>query len=189
MPLPSFLLQPWPWYIAGPSIGMVMLLLLYFDRSFGVSANFRTICHLAGAEKLSDYFRIDLKSQLWNITFVVGAVLGGVIAKLFLIGEGPLDLSPKVIEDLWLLGIDSRHDHYLPEGLFGLEQALSIKGFLWLWIGGLLVGFGARYAGGCTSGHAITGLSMLQLPSLIAVIGFFLGGLLMTHLLFPIFFS
>lgn len=50
------------------------------------------------------------------------------------------------------------------------------------------MGFGARWAGGCTSGHAISGLSNLQLPSLVAVLGFFAGGLLMTHLLFPLLF-
>ena len=56
-------------------------------------------------------------------------------------------------------------------------------------VGGFLVGFGTRYAGGCTSGHAISGLSNLQLPSLVAVIGFFIGGLVMTHLIFPYLYS
>jgi len=65
---------------------------------------------------------------------------------------------------------------------------LSLKGFLVLAFGGLMVGFGSRYAGGCTSGHAISGLSDLQIQSLIAVAGFFIGGLLMTYFVLPLIF-
>ncbi|MFN9800115.1 MAG: YeeE/YedE family protein, partial [Bacteroidota bacterium] len=70
--------------------------------------------------------------------------------------------------------------------LYSWETVLTLRGFLILAVGGLMVGFGARYAGGCTSGHAISGLSDLQWPSLLAVMGFFLGGLVMTHVLFPV---
>ena len=64
----------------------------------------------------------------------------------------------------------------------------TLKGFSILLIAGILVGFGSRYAGGCTSGHAITGLSNLELPSLISVFGFFIGGLITTWFLLPLIF-
>jgi uncharacterized membrane protein YedE/YeeE len=75
-----------------------------------------------------------------------------------------------------------------PQELYGAEGIQNPMTWVLLVLGGLLVGFGTRYAGGCTSGHAISGLSNLQLPSLIAVIGFFVGGLLMTHVFFPFLF-
>jgi uncharacterized membrane protein YedE/YeeE len=52
-------------------------------------------------------------------------------------------------------------------------------------VGGFLVGFGTRYAGGCTSGHAIMGLSNLQWPSLVATISFMVGGFIMANLILP----
>jgi uncharacterized membrane protein YedE/YeeE len=76
----------------------------------------------------------------------------------------------------------------VPDAIFGAEAMSSAKGLLLLLLGGFLIGFGTPYAGGCTSGHAITGLSNLQIPSLIAVIGFFLGGLVMAHFLIPLIF-
>lgn len=63
---------------------------------------------------------------------------------------------------------------YLPDELFATDALTDPKSLAILLFGGLLIGFGARYAGGCTSGHAISGLSNLQLPSLIAVVGFLL---------------
>jgi hypothetical protein len=60
-----------------------------------------------------------------------------------------------------------------------------VKGFLILIGAGVLVGFGSRYAGGCTSGHGIVGLSMMATESYIAVAGFFIGGLIMTWLILP----
>ena len=83
------------------------------------------------------------------------------------------------------LGFENAGEQYLPAELFSLEQVFTLKGLLILVIGGFLVGFGSRYAGGCTSGHAISGLSNLQLPSLIAVIGFFIGGLIMSFFILP----
>ena len=97
-------------------------------------------------------------------------------------------INPETISDLKALGFESAGTAYLPTELFDTEALRSFKNVLVLTIGGLFVGFGARYAGGCTSGHAISGLSNLQLPSLIAVIGFFIGGLTMIHFIFPLLF-
>ena len=177
--------QPWPWYIGGPIIAMVMLLLIYFGKSFGFSSNFRTLCSVFGAGKSCSFFDFNWKAQKWNLLFLIGAVLGGVISVLFLSENQIPAISETTILQLNEFGFESAGKAYSPTELFG---DLSIKNIIILSVGGLLVGFGTRYAGGCTSGHAISGLSDLQIPSLIAVIGFFIGGVIMTHILFPLIF-
>lgn len=185
----EFILEPWPWYVSGPLIALIMFLLIYFGKTFGMSSNLRTLCAIGGAGKKVKFFDFEWKAQRWNLIVVLGAIIGGFIAHHFLSVPTNIDLNPKTIEDLAQLGFDNAGKTLLPNELYSWEAAFSIKGMLILVIGGFLVGFGTRYAGGCTSGHAITGLSSLQLPSLIAVIGFFLGGLVMIHLLFPLIFG
>ena len=183
----ELLRQPWPWYTSGAVIAFIMVLLLFFGKSFGFSSNLRVICAACGAGKTAKFFDFDWRSQTWNLLFLVGAVAGGFISAEFLAGEEAVQISQATVTDLAELGI-SAPDGLQPEEIFSLEALFSLKGFLLLLIGGFMIGFGSRYAGGCTSGHAISGLSNLQLPSLIAVIGFFIGGLLMTHLLLPLLF-
>ena len=180
--------QPWPWYVAGPLIAMVMALLIYFGKQFGVSNNLRTGCAILGAGKFSEFFIFNWKDQIWNLIFILGAVIGGFIAANFLTTSTVIDLNPNTVSALQEIGITNAGQTYLPEGIFGVNALSSIKGILVLLVGGFFVGFGTGYAGGCTSGHAISGLSNLQIPSLIAVIGFFIGGLIMTHFLIPIIF-
>jgi hypothetical protein len=115
-------------------------------------------------------------------------MIGGFVAVHFLSDASNVDLNPKTIEQLATMGIESPNGKLLPETLFGIEIFQSSKMILILVFGGILIGFGSRYAGGCTSGHAISGLSNLQLPSLKAVIGFFIGGLLMAHFILPLIF-
>lgn len=178
-------MQPWPWYVGGPIIAIVMLLLIYAGKSFGFSSNFRNICAAFGAGKSCDFFAFDWKAQKWNLLFLLGAVLGGYIGANLLSNHQIPAISNETITALQQLGFDSAGQAYSPPELF---ENLSVKNILILFIGGLFVGFGTRYAGGCTSGHAISGLSDLQLPSLLAVIGFFIGGLLMSYIFFPIIF-
>jgi len=184
----EYILQPWPWYVSGPLIAMVMFLLLYFGRTFGMSSNLRTLCSIGGAGKNVEFFKFDWKSQRWNLVVVLGAVVGGFIAHHFLSNPINIDLSENTVNDLNTLGFENVGQSLLPPELFSWDNVLTLKGISILIIGGFLVGFGTRYAGGCTSGHAITGLSSLQRPSLIAVIGFFAGGLIMIHLIYPIIF-
>lgn len=181
-------MQPWPWYISGPCIAIVMFSLLYFGKTFGMSSSLRTLCAIGGAGKHLKFFQMDWRSQKWNLIVVVGAILGGFIGHNILSNPIAIDLSPETIADLKVLGFENVGKSLLPPELFSWDAVFSFKGILILIIGGFLVGFGTRYAGGCTSGHAITGLSSLQLPSLIAVIGFFLGGLIMIHFIYPILF-
>ncbi len=184
----EYILQPWPWYVSGPCIAIVMFVLLYFGRTFGMSSTLRTLCAIGGAGKHVEFFKIDWKSQRWNLIVLLGAVLGGFIAHHYLSNPINIDLSEDTVKDLAILGFNNAGQSLLPPELFSLDAVFSIKGIIILLTGGFLVGFGTRYAGGCTSGHAITGLSSLQLPSLIAVIGFFLGGLVMIHFIYPILF-
>jgi len=184
----EFLLNPWPWYVSGPLIALVMALLLYFGKTFGMSSNLKTMCAMGGAGKFSDFFKINWKDYAWNLTIVLGAVIGGYIAVQFLSNDSITNLNPTTISELKELGFNDSGATLVPEELFSLEALTSIKGLSLLIIGGLLVGFGTRYAGGCTSGHAITGLSSLQRPSLVAVIGFFIGGLIMTNFILPLLF-
>ncbi|TVZ56461.1 hypothetical protein OD91_1746 [Lutibacter sp. Hel_I_33_5] len=184
----DFILQPWPWYVAGPLIAFVLFLLFYFGRSFGVSTNLETFCTIGGAGKVSDYFKTDVKTRTWSLVLVVGVIIGGYISSHFLMTSQAIDLNPETVKDLAELGFANAGSSYLPTEIFATENIFSLKGISILVVAGLFIGFGTRYASGCTSGHAITGLSSLQLPSLIATIGFFAGGLLMTWIIFPLIF-
>lgn len=180
----------WPWYISGFIIGAVMLALIYFGKTFGMSSNLRTMCTLLGAGKTSEFFRFDWKAQRWNLVVVLGAMIGGWVAVTFLSDGTGVQLNPKTVTELQQMHIDTPvKGELLPDAFTSTEALQDPKIIGILLLGGLLVGFGTRYAGGCTSGHAITGLSNLQLPSLIAVIGFFIGGLVMSWFLLPLIFN
>jgi len=184
----NIIFQTWPWYVSGFLIGMIMLSLIYFGKAFGMSSNLRSLCSMAGAGKYVSFFNFDWKSQRWNLVVVLGAMLGGFVAVHFMSDPSNIDINPKTIAQLAQLGIDAPNGKLMPDALFGPQIWQSPKSILILLIGGILIGFGTRYAGGCTSGHAISGLSNLQLPSLKAVIGFFIGGLIMAHFLLPLIF-
>ena len=186
--LMEFIIQPWAWYVAGPMIAFVLFLMYYFGRSFGVSSNLETFCSIAGAGKATDYFKKDWKNQMWSLFFVVGIIAGGYISSEYLMSNNNIILNSKTVSELSELGFENAGNTFLPPEIFSTKMLFSAKGILVLLVGGFLVGFGSRYAGGCTSGHAITGLSNLQLPSLLAVIGFFTGGLIMTWFLIPLLF-
>ena len=184
----DIIFQTWPWYVSGFLIGMIMLSLIYFGKAFGMSSNLRSLCSMAGAGKYVSFFDFDWKSQRWNLLVVLGAMLGGFVAVHFMSDPSNVDINPNTIAQLAQLGIDAPNGKLMPDALFGTQIWQSPKSILILLIGGILIGFGTRYAGGCTSGHAISGLSNLQLPSLKAVIGFFIGGLIMAHFLLPLIF-
>jgi uncharacterized membrane protein YedE/YeeE len=184
----EILTHTWHWAISGFLIGMVMLLLNYFGKVFGMSSNLRSLCSMTGVGKSVPFFDWDWKSQRWNLVVVLGAMLGGYVAVHFLSDASNVALNPKTIEQLAALHINAPNGKLLPEVLFGNEIFQTPKMILFLIVGGILIGFGSRYAGGCTSGHAISGMSNLQLPSLKAVIGFFVGGLIMAHFILPLIF-
>lgn len=184
----EFIFGPWPWYISGPLIASIMFLLLYGGKNFGMSANLRTLCTMCGADKTCEFFCFNWKAQSWNLMVMAGTIVGGFIAAHFLSDNQVPELNPATVESLYQLGFESAGQAYVPTELFGNEAFSNPKSVVILLIAGLLVGFGARYAGGCTSGHAISGISNLQWPSVIATAGFFIGGLTMIHLIFPLIF-
>ena len=181
--------QPWPWYIAGPVIGLIVpILLLVGGKVFGVSANLRHICAATFPGRL-EFLRYDWRKEgMWNLFFVGGTLIGGFIAvQLVPVSGIESGISEATRADLRNLGITD-FDGLVPAQFISWGALATWPGLLLIVVGGFLVGFGARWAGGCTSGHAISGLADLQFPSLVAVIGFFVGGLIVTHLLFPLIF-
>jgi uncharacterized protein len=176
--------QPWPWYVAGPLIGLtVPTLLLLGNKSFGISSSLRHICAACLPANIK-LFQYNWKKEIWNLFFVAGIFLGGMVTVLLLANPQPVQINPALAGELAGYGITD-YSGLVPKQLFSWPSLFSIKGFVMMVIGGFMVGFGTRYAGGCTSGHAIMGLSTLQWPSLIAVCCFMAGGFIMANLILP----
>ncbi|MEN2401529.1 YeeE/YedE thiosulfate transporter family protein [Flavobacterium sp. MC2016-06] len=176
--------EPWPWYIAGPLIGLtVPILLIIGNKSFGISSSLRHICAACIPSNIS-FFKYDWKKESWNLFFVFGIFLGGIIATAFLSNPNAVQITPELSAELSTYGITD-HTGLLPAQLFSWESLFTLRGFIMIVVGGFMVGFGTRYAGGCTSGHAIMGLSNLQWPSLVATICFMIGGFIMSLLILP----
>jgi len=185
----NFLFHTWHWAISGFIIGIIMLTLNYFGKVFGMSSNLRSLCTIAGADKCADFFKFDWKAQKWNLIVLFGAIIGGFMAANFMNHPTNVAINPKTVEQLKNMGINPPNGKLEPIEIFGNQAFQSPKMLFILLFGGILIGFGSRYAGGCTSGHAIAGLSNLQRQSLKAVIGFFVGGLIMSHLILPLIFK
>jgi uncharacterized membrane protein YedE/YeeE len=180
----EWLKQPWPWYVAGPLIGLtVPALLLIGNKRFGISSSLRHICAACFPANIH-YFKYDWKKEIWNLFFVGGIFLGGLIAAQLLANPQPIQVNPNLVIELKGYGITD-YTQLIPTEIFNWGSLLHIKGWLLMVLGGFLVGFGTRYAGGCTSGHSITGLSNLQWPSLVATICFMAGGFIMANLILP----
>lgn len=182
--MPELLKHPWPWYVAGPLIGlMVPLLLLLGNKHFGISANLRHACAACFPSGIN-FFRYDWKKEIWNLFFVAGILAGGFLAAQWLADPDPVVVAPALTKELASYGIID-NSAILPGELFSWSSLFTLRGLVMLVGGGFLVGFGSRYAGGCTSGHAIMGLSDLQWPSLVATIMFMVGGFIMANLVLP----
>lgn len=180
----ELLSQPWPWYVGGILIGLTVPgLLLLGNKHFGVSSSLRHICAACFPGNIP-FFKYDWKKEMWNLFFVAGVLIGAVVATQFLWSPEGVQIAESTMRDLTALGIQL-DTHMMPASIFNFNNLLTPKGFVFVILGGFMVGFGTRYAGGCTSGHSIMGLSNLQLPSLVATCCFMLGGFLMVHLIFP----
>jgi uncharacterized membrane protein YedE/YeeE len=180
----NILTQPWPWYVSGPLIGlMVPVLLILGNKTFGISSSLRHICAACIPTK-AEFFKYDWRAESWNMIFAFGIVLGGLVAGYFFQNPDPVQIAESTVADLNAMGIKN-YEGLIPQEVFNFSQLLTLRGFILMVVGGFFVGFGTRYAGGCTSGHAIMGLSNLQFPSLVATICFFVGGLAMTWFILP----
>lgn len=180
----EFISQPWHWAPAGVIIGLtVPMLLILGNKHFGISGNLRHICAACFPGNIK-FFQYDWKKEVWNLFFAAGIIIGAFIATQWLSTPDPIQVAPALSDDLLRYGIDD-YSKQLPTQIFSWGNVLTLKGLFFFIIGGFLVGFGTRYAGGCTSGHAIMGLSTLQWPSLVATIMFMIGGFVSANLIVP----
>lgn len=180
----EFIKQPWPWYVAGPLIGLtVPALLLLGNKPFGISSNLRHICAACIPSNIP-FFQYNWKKEVWNLFFVLGITIGGFITAMFLSNPESITVNPHLTEELKNFGI-TNYSNIVPVDLFNWSSLFTLRGFVMMVFGGFLVGFGTRYAGGCTSGHAIMGLSTLQWPSLVATCCFMAGGFIMANFVLP----
>lgn len=176
--------QPWPWYVAGPLIGLIVpALYLIGNKTLGISSSLRHTCAACFPANIK-FFKYDWKKEQWNLFFVAGIGLGAWVTMSLIPNAGPLEVHPELKESLAAAGI-SEFSGLVPSDLFSLSSLFSVRGLIMMVGGGFLVGFGARYAGGCTSGHAISGIANLQMPSVIATCCFMAGGFIMSNLLLP----
>lgn len=179
---------PWPWYIAGPLIGLtVPALLILGNKAFGISSSLSHICAACFPSNVS-FFKYDWKKEAWNLFFVLGILIGGVLAANLLKNPDPVAINPKLVAELSQYGIANYSD-VIPGEVVNWTSLFTLKGFIMIVVGGFLIGFGTRYAGGCTSGHSIMGLSTLQWPSLVATCCFMIGGFLMANIILPLILS
>lgn len=184
----EMLRKPWPWYVAGPLIGLtVPALLLLGNKSFGISSSLRHICAAVVPANIP-FFKYNWRKEVWNLFFVAGITLGGFIGSIALGNPEAIVVASDTRQALAALGVTD-FSGVMPSDIFSLSNVFTLKGLIFLVLGGFLVGFGTRYAGGCTSGHAIMGLSNLQWPSLVATVSFMIGGFACTHLLLPLLFE
>lgn len=175
---------PWHWAVAGLLIGLtVPALLIVGNKTFGLSSNLRHICAACMPANIP-FFKYDWKKEIWNLYLLAGIVLGGLVGTYLIGNPNPIQVHPDLAKELATYGLEVRQS-LLPAEIFSFGALFSLRGLVFMVFGGFLVGFGTRYAGGCTSGHAIMGLSNLQLPSLIATICFMAGGLLAANFLLP----
>jgi hypothetical protein len=180
----QILKEPWPWYVAGPLIGLtVPALLILGNKSFGISSSLRHICAACMPANIS-FFKYDWRKEAWNLFFVTGITAGGILAASLLGSNEPIHIHEDLRTELESYGI-VHISSLVPSDLFNVGNLFTVKGFIMIVVGGFFVGFGTRYAGGCTSGHAIMGISNLQLPSLIATCCFMLGGWIMANFILP----
>jgi hypothetical protein len=178
----------WPWYVAGPLIGLyVPVLYLLLNKHFGVSSTFRDIC-AAALRPAAPYFKYNWKANSWRLVFVGGVVLGGLLARGTLATPAIGQISDHTLAALSSLGVRD-FSRLIPGDLFSFSSLLTLRGFLLIVGGGFLVGFGTRYADGCTSGHTIHGIATFQRASIVATLCFFAGGLLSSYVLLPLILS
>jgi hypothetical protein len=184
----DFLYKPWPWYVAGPLIGItVPLLLILGNKQLGISSTLRQICAAVIPVDVP-LLKYDWKKDSWNLLFAAGVLIGGILGGVVFANSLPVAISSNTTAYLESKGLQEPHG-LLPRELFNWDSLFTLKGFLLIVVGGFLVGFGTRYARGCTSGHGILGLSALQWPSLLATASFFLGGIVFSYFVLPLILS
>jgi uncharacterized membrane protein YedE/YeeE len=180
----EWLKHPWPWYVAGPLIGLtVPILLILGNRTFGISSSLRHVCAACIPANIS-FFKYEWQKEAWNLLFVAGVIIGALLTTVLLSDPEAVHVNPALASELSTYGVKD-YSNMVPSEVFNWPALFTARGFILMVVGGFLVGFGTRYAGGCTSGHAIMGISSMQWPSVIATCCFMAGGFLMANLILP----
>jgi uncharacterized protein len=180
----EWLKHPWPWYVAGPLIGLtVPILLILGNRTFGISSSLRHVCAACIPANIS-FFKYEWRKEAWNLLFVAGIIIGALLTTFLLSDPEAVTVNPELASELSTYGVTD-YSNMVPSEVFNWPALFTARGFILMVVGGFLVGFGTRYAGGCTSGHAIMGISSMQWPSVIATCSFMAGGFLMANLILP----
>lgn len=175
--------QPWPWWVSGPLIGlMVPVLLILGNKPFGVSSSMKHICAACLPANIS-LFKYNWKKESWNLFFVAGIAIGAAIAWTYL-STRQISIDPELMSELSKYGIRDGNN-LVPLEAVNWQSLATLRGILFTIVGGFLVGFGTRYADGCTSGHSIMGLANLQWPSLVATCCFMIGGFVSANFIVP----
>jgi len=181
----TILKAPWSWYVGGGLIVlMVPVLLIAGNKLLGVSSAMRHVCAACFPADI-DFLKYDWRKQSWSLLFAAGIIIGGFLGGVLFANPLPETIAPATIQALAKNGVHF-NSGFLPTDIFNWHFLFTLRGFILLVVGGFMVGFGTRYAGGCTSGHGIAGLSTLQWPSLVAVISFFIAGILSAKFLLPL---
>ena len=176
--------QHWPWWISGPLIGLVVpLLLILGNKAFGMSSSLKHICAACFPADIS-FFKYNWRKEAWNLFFAGGILIGSFVAWTWL-SDHDIVINNKLLTELTTYGI-SDSKQIVPREIINWSGLFTLKGIIMIVIGGFFVGFGTRYAEGCTSGHAISGLSNLQWPSLVATCSFMAGGFLVGNFIVPL---
>lgn len=174
----QFIYEPWPWWIGGPLIGLfVISLILIEGKQLGISSSYQYVCAKISPWKL-DYFKDPVK-MAWQFWFVIGLMLGGFLLHL-MIPPYQIEIAETSVKTLGSIGI-SEQVGFAPAELY----EFTFKSIVILIAGGITIGFGARYANGCTAGHAIMGCAQLSPASIVSTICFFVGGLFATYFIVP----
>ncbi|MBX7127256.1 MAG: YeeE/YedE family protein [Cyclobacteriaceae bacterium] len=180
----DILYKPWPWYVAGPLLGLSVPVLLWLgNKRLGISSTMRHLCAMVAPARIP-LFQYNWKAETWNLVFVAGILIGGALAGGVFANPEPVAVSEATRATLTGWGV-SNQTGLVPPELFSWASLASLQGLLLMGAGGFLVGFGTRYAQGCTSGHGIFGLSTLQWPSLVATASFFAGGIVVSYFVLP----
>jgi len=181
----NYISQPWPWYIAGPLIGLVVVLLQWIDNNpLAVSSSYRHICAAVFPASVP-FLKYNWKAESWNLLFVAGIIIGGFLAGTVFSNPLNINISHETAVQLQSIGIQDTSG-FAPAQLFSFQALQTIQGIIILVFGGFLVGFGSRYAGGCVSGHSMTGISDLQWTSMLATASIFAGGIFAAYILLPL---
>ena len=184
----NLLKGPWHWAVAGTLIGLtVPTLLLMGNKAFGVSSSLRHICAMCIPSGIP-FFKYNWRKETWNLFFVLGITVGAFLAVQFLSNPNDIVLSDAAQQTMQNYQL-SDFSKIMPVEIFNLANVFTWRGFVFFVVGGFLVGFGTRYAGGCTSGHSIMGIANLQWPSLVATCCFMIGGFFSANIIVPLIFK